>query len=297
MLAIQNNSLLTNYLLQEISKLIFSLPKIAQKFVYKIIYDYPTMLRHRHLTDLKLKKNTLSAGIFIRKDQLIKTGDNTYKLETHSIGKQKKLISTDYFFHERFLKHAAGSCFVKDKQTISTAYHIINATGLDVDLFIKNYVVLFGYTNSSEEVIIINENQLIELDSVVHANNNTNDDFIDFKIKQQLPSFVEIPKAYTGVLKPDMEIYIAGYPLRSSLTVSGNAVIDKKYEDYFTTHADLFEYSSGSPVFLKQNNQLIGFVKGSSEKDFIETENEQNQTNIIASSKSEGKKILLIKNN
>ena len=164
-------------------------------------------------------------------------------------------------------------------------------------MFIKNYVVLFGYTNSSEEVIIINENQLIELDSVVHANNNTNDDFIDFKIKQQLPSFVEIPKAYTGVLKPDMEIYIAGYPLRSSLTVSGNAVIDKKYEDYFTTHADLFEYSSGSPVFLKQNNQLIGFVKGSSEKDFIETENEQNQTNIIASSKSEGKKILLIKNN
>jgi hypothetical protein len=31
-------------------------------------------------------------------------------------------------------------------------------------------------------------------------------------------------------------------------------------------------------------------VKGSSEKDFIETGNEQNQTNIIASSKSEGKK-------
>jgi hypothetical protein len=56
MLAIQNNSLLKNYLLNDISKLVFSLPKIVQKFIYKIIYDYPTMLRHRHLTDLKLKK-------------------------------------------------------------------------------------------------------------------------------------------------------------------------------------------------------------------------------------------------
>ncbi len=93
-----------------------------------------------------------------------------------------------------------------------------------------------------------------------------------------------------------MEIYVAGYPLRSSLTISGNAVINKKYKNHFTTYADLFEYSSGSPVFLKQNNQLIGFVKGSGENDFVETEDkEQQQTNVIESSKSNGKKILFIR--
>ena len=73
-------------------------------------------------------------------------------------------------------------------------------------------------------------------------------------------------------------------------------MINKKYKNHFTTYADLFEYSSGSPVFLKQNNQLIGFVKGSGENDFVETEDkEQQQTNVIESSKSNGKKILFIR--
>ncbi|MBK6276094.1 MAG: hypothetical protein IPF58_16025 [Saprospirales bacterium] len=252
------------------------------------------MIRHRHLVDINQKECT-KCCIFIRKDQL-KTDEHTYIIETHSIGKQKNLISSDYFYNERFLKHAAGTCFAKDYQTISTAYHIINATGLDVDLFIENYFVLFGYTNSSEEVVSIHANQIIELDSVIYSNNNLDADFIDFKIKKELPSFVEIPKAYNGELKPDMEIYVAGYPLRSSLTISGNAVINKKYKNHFTTYADLFEYSSGSPVFLKQNNQLIGFVKGSGENDFVETEDkEQQQTNVIESSKSNGKKILFIR--
>lgn len=296
MLAIQNKISFANYQLHAVVQLIILLFKKTNNFIYRIIYDYPTMIRHRHLVDINQKKNVLSAGIFIRKDQLKKTDEHTYIIETHSIGKQKNLISSDYFYNERFLKHAAGTCFAKDNQTISTAYHIINATGLDVDLFIENYFVLFGYTNSSEEVVSIHANQIIELDSVIYSNNNLDADFIDFKIKKELPSFVEIPKAYNGELKPDMEIYVAGYPLRSSLTISGNAVINKKYKNHFTTYADLFEYSSGSPVFLKQNNQLIGFVKGSGENDFVETEDkEQQQTNVIESSKSNGKKILFIR--
>ncbi len=296
MLTIKNDITFTNYL-QNIIVLYFNLlTKKISDSIYKIIYDYPTMIRHRHLVDDKQKKNVLSAGIFIRKDQLKKTDNHRYTIETHSIGKQKNLIRTDYFYHERFLKNAAGTCFVKDNQTISTAYHIINATGMDVDLFIKNYIVLFGYTNSCEEIISIHENQIIELESVIHSDNNTDADYIDFKIKMPLPSFVKIPKPFKGEIKPNMEIYIAGYPLRSALTISSNAIIHKKFKNYFTTYADLFEYSSGSPVFLKQNDQLVGFVKGSDEKDFVTTEGkEQKQTNVIASSESNGKKILFIK--
>ena len=256
MLTIQNKLHFTNFQLHVVVQQLVLLQKKLTDFIYKIIYDYPTMIRHRYLVDANQKKNVLSAGIFIRKDQLKKIDEHTYTIETHSIGKQKNLISTDYFYHERFLKHAAGTCFAKDTQTISTAYHIINATGLDVDLFIENYFVLFGYTNSSEEIVTIHSNQIIELDSVIYADNSTDDDFIDFKIKEELPSFVEIPKPYNGELKPDMEIYVAGYPLRSALTISSNAVIHKKYKKYFTTYADLFEYSSGSPVFLKQNNDV-----------------------------------------
>lgn len=289
----------TDFIQQALFNVLYSINTVlknAEEFLYKVIYDYPTMIRHRHLVDRKMKKNVLCAGIFIRKDQLTKINDHTYGIKTHSVGEQKNLIASDYFYNERFLKNAAGTCFVKDKKTISTAYHIINATGLSTDLFIKNYVALFGFTDSSEKDIYINKSQIVELESTANADKSLDADSIDFTIKNELPSFIEVPKLHHGAVKPEMEIYIAGYPLRTSLTISSKAIINKKQENYFTTHADLFEYSSGSPVFLAENNQLIGFVKGNGEKDFIETEDKvQHKTNVIASSESFGKKILLIK--
>jgi len=92
-----------------------------------------------------------------------------------------------------------------------------------------------------------------------------------------------------------MAIYVAGYPMRSSLTISTNSIICEVHEHYIIAHVDVFEYSSGSPVFLVDNNELIGFIKGNNEKDFIPAGfRDYMKTNIIKPSESKGKKIILI---
>lgn len=297
MLAIGKKINTTDYLTFRVNALIQYLGDSINKGIYNIIYNYPSLLKYNRLTNPSIKQNILCAGIFIRKDQLQKLDTSNYVINTHLIGKDKNLLSTDFMYMERYIKKAAGSCFFKNEDTISSAYHIVDATGGDIQMFIENYCAVFGFINSSTETVFIPKEHVIELDSVIASATDENIDFIDFKIKGKIPSFIKIPSSFKGKLKSGMEIYVAGYPLKSSLTITVNATIQEVGEGYFTTYADLFEYSSGSPVFLMETNELIGFVKGSNERDFIQGQNSNfMQTNIIQSSESKGKKIILIKN-
>ena len=274
--------------------LIHSLRKIG-KSVYRIIYDTPSMLKYDKADD-KTRQTILSAGIFIRKDQLKKTAGNQYEFSTRQVGEDKNLHAGDCMFAERYIRKAAGSCYAKDRNTISTAYHIIDAAGGDTKMFIENYFAVFGFTGCTTETVLLPEECVTELEKVTAFDTNEKVDFIDFKVKGGVPGFVNIPKLHSGILKCGMEIYVAGHPLKSSLTVSANAVIESISEHSITAHADLFEYSSGSPVFLKATHELIGFVKGSNEKDFIPYMNTgYMQTNIVRSAESSGKRIILIK--
>ncbi len=280
------------------------LESISQKmneWVRYIIYDYPTSVKHSRLTDEKMKQHALCAGILVMNDQLLETEDGThYRIQTYKVGRDKKLEPGDMLYHERYIRKAAGSCFVRNKQTITTAYHVVDAAGGGMDTFIQNYSVVFGLTadmNMNDYVLLPKEN-VVRLESVVASDTREDADYVDFKVKDELPAFVHIPEMYNGELEQGQEIYIAGYPLKSSLTVSLNASIYALHDRYFMTHADIFEYNSGSPVFLAQNNQLIGFVKGSNEKDFIPLgENGYMQTHIKPSAESKGKKIILLHTN
>ncbi|MFN8284116.1 MAG: serine protease [Chitinophagales bacterium] len=265
-------------------------------FLYKVIYSFPKLTKQNSVTDKTIQHQALCAGIFIKKDQLQLINDTTYSLQTQHLGKDKNLHVSDIFYNERYIKKAAGSCFVKSKNTVSTAYHVVDSVG-DIDIFIDNYVVVFGLTDTGDATIFLPKENAIELEKVIASDSSENYDFIDFKLKDTIPSFVKVPAQNETDLKVGDTIYIAGYPLKTALTISDKAVINTLHDTYFTTHADVFEYSSGSPVFLARNNALIGFVKGNKEQDLICNENLNcMQTNIIEPNASNEKKIILLTN-
>jgi len=175
-------------------RLIHNIKHYTPKSILKIIYDYPSLIKHNSLSNESVKENTLCSGIFIRKDAFKKIDKTRYSLQTNSLGKDKKLVEYDILFNERYIPKAAGSCFIRNKEIITSAYHIIDATGLSKELFAQHYYAVFGITDTTAEAVILPTENLIELAEVTSHHTHENMDFIDFKIKGNIPSFIKIPK-------------------------------------------------------------------------------------------------------
>ncbi|MDX1684880.1 MAG: serine protease, partial [Saprospiraceae bacterium] len=160
--------------------------------------------------------------------------------------------------------------FALSDSILATANHC-----LDIDDF-DNYYWVFDYQMKSENNFSdsIPDSLVFEAVDIEKGVTYYENDFIAFKSDRLIPDHrIVNDVAVSGEFSLNDTLVMAGYPLGLPLKVcTYGEVIDLlegygTYVPYFYTSLDAFAGNSGSPVFLKRNGKMIGFISAG-ESDF-----------------------------
>jgi len=259
------------------------------------IYPLSKLPLHFEIPERKnITKNGSIAGIIIDKFYLKEdnTNPNQYIINTSHLGKDKNICLGDSFYDKYYIKDAIATGFALDNETIITSYHVTNAIPGGIPSMLENYCIVFGIEEINSNPLIIPKMNVVYFNNEIASCNDSNYDYILLNIKNKLPKIVKPPiiSKNTNIAN---EVYMIGHPHNMSLHVSLNAKVNTTSHTFFMAYLDGLEHNSGSPVFDTNTNELVGFLTGSGEKDFI-SNGICNGTNIIKYNESIGKKVIYI---
>lgn len=248
----------------------------------KNIYEINTLILSDKFIET-IKKQALSVACMV-KNYLIKDDSGGYKLSSSTRTLQQYQESkhqVPFGENEAWGKEyviALSTVFLVGKQLVLTARHSVCLENSDVidKKSIDNTYILFGYqmTQANQSHFKFQEKDVYKIKKVV-ACSKLNEDWSLLKLDRDVEGRDPLVTNFLTKVVKKTELYMEGHPLGLPMKFAGGAEVKACKSSYFEADLDAFGGNSGSPVFDKNNNQVIGIlVRG--HLDYEVTSNYQN---------------------
>lgn len=230
-------------------------------------------------------RNSSGVGLIVRKVDLVQISDSMYRfMAVVPLGKRFSLCHGEAFEDQPTI--GIGTGFLTGPQEMMTAGHVLTEQA-------DHYALVFGYQLLNKDGAIsafINKRDIFYLKKYTKKNHGMDIACLALDRSSKLRPLILSPGE---VVKKGDEIYMLGYPAGLPLKATVNARVSSRADlNNVYTSLDAFRGNSGSPVFSKKTNKVIG-VLVSGGTDFIWT----GGCNISATCKipyCNGEKILLL---
>lgn len=147
-----------------------------------------------------------------------------------------------------------GTAFVAEARIMVTAAHCLSGP-------VENYAVIFGFEMVNQvgafEVLIPADN-IYSLQKILSRFDDQ--DMLIFEVDRQInrPA-LEFSK--DAIIPEKTSVYMIGHPSGLPQKVALNAAIKgNPHPQYFYTSLDAFQGNSGSPVFRRNNHEVVGVL-------------------------------------
>lgn len=215
--------------------------------------------------DLAGKNADCVAAICMERD-LIAEGQGFAKLRVKNYGKAFNLCQSEPFYHQDIAAGRLCTGFLVKNNIIATAGHCVDEQNL------KDLCFVFGYkmVNSSGKVPAVRQKDIYKGVRIIHRICKRKGNQSDWALVQ-LDRKVEDHEIITlskKAITPGKSIYIIGHPVGLPLKYSSEASVDKISEAYFSADLNVYNGSSGSPVFDSETHEAIGIVVRGHTMDF-----------------------------
>jgi hypothetical protein len=218
------------------------------------------------ITGKQTRKNAdCTAAICTEKD-LNHSGEGFSKLRVKNYGKAFNLCQSEPFYHQDIAAGRLCTGFLVKNDMIATAGHCVNEQN------IKDLCFVFGYkmVDSTGQVPGIHQKDIYKGVRIIHRICKRKDNQSDWALVE-LDRKVEGNAVVTLSKKeitPNKPVYIIGYPVGLPLKYSPGASVDDISEAYFSADLNVYNGSSGSPVFDSETHEVIGIVVRGDIRDF-----------------------------
>lgn len=236
--------------------------------------------------NMSILKNAKSVGCLIDAGQLDYAGDSVYMLDLSQIfGKTYRLCPDEPYYSQPTV--GFGTAFFIDNDKIITALHCFDNKNIKDVYFVLGYVLanIDGTINPE-----FNGGQVFKIKKIIKK-------IVDYDIV-----ILQLDKSYRGFFpsiaknydyEVESPIYALGYPVGLPLKLATNASIKSKPDNLFIyTTLDTYQGNSGSPVFDKSTNEIIGILLEGG-VDFVNQGN-CNRSFLCARSDCLGEKVLML---
>lgn len=196
--------------------------------------------------------NATGVGLLVPRASLNRLNDTLFSISTMSLKEKYGLCPAEAFAEQPVAGEA--TVFLIDSISVMTAGHAIAQKPED-------YCVVFGFELLSKQGVFsnyINTKDVYDISALTFK-----DDELDLAIvklarpSKRKPLVISSNFSYLA----DREVYMIGYPCGLPQKVALNAEILKSPENiHFYTSLDAFQGNSGSPVFSKETNEVIGIL-------------------------------------
>jgi hypothetical protein len=264
-------------------------PIIDYKEIEMGLNQYDSRIEIRNLdpieeNNISILKNARTVGCLIDAKQLEYVGDSVYMLDlSQAFGKTYRLCPDEPYYSEPTV--GFGTAFFIDNDKIITALHCFD------NINIKDVYFLLGYV-------------LANIDGTISPEFGSRQVFKIKKIIRRIVNYdiviLQLDKPYCGFFPPISRnfeytlrnpIYALGYPMGLPLKLMTNASIKSIPDNFYVyTTLDTYHGNSGSPVFDKETNEIIGILLEGG-VDFVNQGN-CNKSYLCARSDCLGEKVL-----
>ncbi|WP_316171109.1 trypsin-like serine peptidase [Bradyrhizobium sp. SZCCHNRI1058] len=201
----------------------------------------------------------------ITQGSLVPDKTNSYRLRATILDAKIKLCEGERFGNQ--LQVAYCSAVLIGADVIATAGHCVRGVGNNNRLpALDEMRVVFGYRAESASdpgASEFGDDQIFGIDSILDS--SAQEDWALLKLNRSVPSKIASPIQVIASKKiaAHQSIYVVGYP--SGLPVKYADGAEVKVNDnpkHFVANLDTFRGNSGSGVFSKADNGLVGLLVG-----------------------------------
>jgi len=223
------------------------------------------------ITDDNIKENADRVAAICMKKDLNLTGDGAYFLRTKNYGKAFNLCQSEPFYHQDIAAGRMSTGFLVGSDTIATAGHCIE------EEFLNDYRFIFSYKliDSSSQETPIPAGEIykgVEIIERICRHKGDCSDWALVKLDRRVSGKDGVTLSGNGITA-GQPVYIIGYPVGLPLKYSPGASVRDISDAYFSADLNVYNGSSGSPVFDCETHKVVGIVVRGDSKDFRLVEN------------------------
>lgn len=230
------------------------------------IWNKESRVDYYEITDKQIRKNAdCVAAICVEKD-LIHNRQGFYTLRVKNYGKAFNLCQSEPFYHQDIAAGRLCTGFLVKEDMIATAGHCVNEQNIKDLCFIFGYKMVDSYAPLAE----ILPKDIYKGVRIIHrickCMGNQSDWALvklDRKVEGQ-----EVVTLSEKKITYDKPVYIIGHPVGLPLKYSSGASVSDINEAYFSADLNVYNGSSGSPVFDSETHEVIGIVVRGDSRDF-----------------------------
>lgn len=213
---------------------------------------------------IEIQDLSKSIAALVLKSRVEEQPNGDYKLLGSDYIEDFKFCSDERFVSTQKLTANCSASLVGES-TILTAAHCIDLEG---QYSIENYYVVFDYKymNDQSENMIIERKNVVEIKSILHYDFDFPGDKDIALLELSTPVRDRTPlKISKKRIQEGEEIFMLGFPLGLPMKYHDNGYVtdSSTFLDgihSFTHNLDTFSVNSGSSIFSKNTNEIIGVL-------------------------------------
>lgn len=188
----------------------------------------------------------------------------------HQIGKSRtlghRMVCEDQDFYHQPIDAIATAFLIDDQHVMSVGHAVTSREDCRNGIFFA-----FNYQWSAEihSITPLKRSDIYLCEDIIEFS-YTGIDYSIIKLDRKVHDISPLKLDFDSEVLEREPIYMIGHPMQLPKKMSTGHILrtDKKNPNYYIAAIDSFRGSSGSPVFSKYSNKVIGILKGG-EIDFV----------------------------
>ena len=210
-----------------------------------------------------------------------------YRLATEKLGEQWNLCPSEKFWQQPSAGYCTGF-LVSEDVLVSTAHCFLDTGACKTTAVVFDY----SYHNRAADPTRLSHNSVYYCKEVLERVYEIGEglDFAVVRLDRAVQGRKPLTLLSQGKVAKGEAVTVIGHPLGLPTKLSQGTIRSVRNRDYFIINADLWEGSSGSPVFDVHTGVVTGLV-ARGEQDFVARGNCQ-VTKICAPDKCDGEQVI-----